>query len=225
MPTPESLKAPFSPGDFYHIVCKSVDGIFLFNDAKDYNVFPERFKKYISDFADTWAYIMMNNHTHHICKIKPLAAVRSFINALPVAEKTKSMLEWSADFTNDLLFDNMMERQMNRFLVSYANYYNNKYTRNGAVFQSPFKRIKISGEGYLQQAIIYVNANAQKHNLVTDFRQYNYSSYHEILAGEKYYTDSNSVIAFFEGKEKFVQLHIDQVAYFYSKGWPSSKIE
>ena len=43
---------------------------------------------------------------------------------------------------------------MNSFLVSYANYINNKYDRKGGIFQKPFKRIAIEGDAHLQQAII-----------------------------------------------------------------------
>ena len=53
---------------------------------------------------------------------------------------------------------------------------------NGGLFQSPFKRSLINGDDHLQQAIIYVHANAKKYGLIKDFRMYAHSSYHEILS-------------------------------------------
>jgi len=108
------------------------------------------------------------------------------------------------------IFDEMIERQMNSFLVSYANYLNNKYDRKG---------------GFLQQAIIYSNANAQKHRIVIDFKQHEYSSYNAAIHNDNYFIDSSNVVAFFGGAEKFIRIHEEQVAFFYGKGWPSSKLE
>jgi putative transposase len=225
MPTPERLKSPFYPGNFYHVVCKSVDGILLFPNEADYPVFLDRFKKFMGDFVDTWAYCLLNNHSHHIWKIKTPEAIQAFIDMLPAEGKTKSMQQWIENMDDAAAFDSMLERQMNRFLVSYVNYYNNKYVRSGAVFQSPFKRVSIEGDAHLQMALVYVNANAQKHKLVDDFSKYRHSSYGSIVEGNNYFVDTVSVLEFFGGLEKFVSVHKEQVAYFYSKSWPSSKIE
>ncbi len=119
----------------------------------------------------------------------------------------------------------MLERQMNSFLVSYANYYNQRYQRKGGLFQKPFRRIEILDDAYLQQAIIYTNANAQKHNIINDFSKYPYCSYQEILQGSGTGIAQKEIINFFGSKEKFETLHKAQVEYYYQKGWPSSKLE
>ncbi len=222
MPTPEELKAPFSSNCFYHIVCKSIDGLPLFHDIKDYSIFLERFKKFNHGFLDIWAYCLLLNHAHFIIKVKSAASIESYISELLPEQRTKTMISFLADTNNESLTDAVIERQMNSFLVSYANYINNKYNRKGGIFQKPFKRIQISSDGHLQQAIVYVHANAQKHGIVNDFKTYGYSSYNEAINN---YTDSKSVIDFFGGVEKYMQVHNEQVAYFYSKGWPSSKLE
>ena len=225
MPTPEKLKAPFLPGAFYHLVCKSVDGILLFYQEKDHEVYLERFKKFLGDFVSTWSYSLLSNHTHYICKIKSVELITVFLEILPEKEKTKSMLQWERQKSNLDLFDEMLERQMNRFLVSYANYLNNKYERRGSVFQSPFKRLQINGEEYLQQAVIYVHANVQKHGVISDYKEHFHSSFNNIMKDDSYYADVNNVLDFFKGKEQFLKIHEEQVAYFYSRGWPSSKLE
>jgi putative transposase len=225
MPTPEELKAPFFSNCFYHIVCKSIDGLPLFNESKDYAVFLERFKKFNGGFMDVWAYCLLLNHAHYIIKIKYPAFIKSFISQLAPPEKTKAMVSFLADPTDESLTDAVIERQMNSFLVSYANYVNNKYNRKGGLFQKPFKRIQISSDSHLQQAVVYVHANAQKHGIVNDFKAYGYFSYSLMMDDGYNYTDSKSVIEFFGGIDKYMQVHNEQVAYFYSKGWPSSKLE
>jgi putative transposase len=225
MPTPETLKAHFSPVEYYHIVCKSIDGLLLFQDNQDYKTFKERFKIFTGDFLDVWSFCLLTNHTHHIIKTKSSASIYQLIHQIPKKERTNSMKRFYEERENEIFFNKVIERQMNSFLVSYANYVNNKYERRGGVFQKPFKRIQIDGEAHLQQAIIYTNANAQKHELVKDYKNYPFSSYLPVLQNDHSWVDSKNVLEFFNGINNFIFTHNQQAAYFYQKDWPSSKLE
>ena len=77
----------------------------------------------------------------------------------------------------------------------------------------------------MQQAIIYIHANAQKHGLIKDFKDYKYSSYWEIINDITSNVQVNDVLQFFGGKDQFIRTHQLQVDHFYNKGWPSSKLE
>ena len=225
MPTPNNLKAQFYPDEYYHIVCKSIDGILLFNDDKDHQVFNERFKKFASDFLDIWSYCHIPNHTHHVIKIKSIDSINHFIKKLAPQQLGFAMKAFIADIDNPILFDNLITRQMNSFLVSFSNYINNKYNRKGGIFQKPFKRIIIENDAHLQQAIIYTNANAQKHGIIDDYKHFQYSSYSHALKNDQYFIDSKNMLQFFEGLANFLSVHDLQVAYFYQHNWPSSKLE
>jgi putative transposase len=225
MPTPAKLKASFIANCYYHFVCKSIDGILLFPDITDYLVFTDRFKKFTDEFLETWSFCLLPNHTHHIIKIKSPETIKNSIATFPLANRTKAMLSFLDDSTNEITFDKMIDRQMNSFLVSYANYYNNKYQRQGGIFQKPFKRIAIDDDAHLQQAIIYTHANAQKHGITNDYKKYPFSSYTAIIKDNEYYTNSKNVIDFFGGIEKFIQIHNSQVEYYYQNNWPNSKLE
>jgi putative transposase len=221
MPTPLEFKAPFQPEYFYHLVCKSIDGILLFKEHTDYKVFLQRFQQFTNQVLDVWSYFLLTNHTHHIVKIKSLATILE--NIKKVTDQTMAMKTLVDDQNNELFFDAMIERQMNSFLVSFANYTNNKYNRKGGLFQKPFRRIQVADDIHLQQAIIYVHA--QKHNIVKDFKEHPYSSYSVIINGNAAYIDNSNVIDFFGGAEKFVSIHKDQVDLYYGGNWPSSKLE
>jgi hypothetical protein len=225
MPTPERLKASFTPGNYYHIVCKSIDGILLFQAETDYTVFKDRFKKFMDTFLDVMSYCFLPNHTHYVVKIKPVAIVAAAVNLYAPENRTKAMCSFLSNSANEAAFDTMIDRQMNSFLVSYANYFNNKYHRQGGLFQKPFKRIHIADDIHLQQAIIYTHANAQKHGIVSDFKKYPFSSYAEIIEENEYYTKSEAVLNFFGGTTKFIQTHQKQVEYYYQNNWPNSKLE
>ena len=177
MPTPKSLKATFYPLAFYHLVCKSIDGLLLFHDNIDYEVFSQRFKKFTGEFFDVWSFCFIPNHSHHIIKIKSIESINQFIRVLSPEDITAAMKAFYSANDDELFFNKMIERQMNSFLASYANYINNKYNRKGGIFQKPFKRILIEEDAHLQQAIIYTNANSEKHKLVDDYKKYPFSSY------------------------------------------------
>jgi putative transposase len=223
MPTPPEFKAPFRPECFFHIVFKSIDGVLLFREDKDYHVFLQRFQQFTNSVLDVWSYSLLSNHTHHIIKIKPLTAVLENIKKL--SDQTLAMKSLLADQNNEQLFDGMIERQMNSFLVSFANYTNNKYNRKGGLFQKPFRRIEVADDIHLQQAIIYVHANGQKHNIVLDFKEHPYNSYFPILKNDTSFIDVNNVLNFFDGPEKFAAIHKSQVDYYYGGNWPFSKLE
>jgi len=225
MPTPIEYKAPFYPGGFYHIVCKSIDGLVLFQEAADYTTFMKRFNQFTEPFFDIWGYSLLSNHTHHVSKIKSVEAITNYIFELEEATRTVAMNSFLVDPKNESAFDSVIERQMNSMLVSYANYYNNKYLRKGGLFQKPFRRTEIHDESHLQQAIIYVNANAQKHQIIHDFKEYSYSSYKATTFNNTDYLNTEAVLEFFGGIENFISLHENQVSYYYSNGWPSSKLE
>jgi len=223
MPTPPEFKATFAPECFYHIVCKSIDGIILFKEAIDNNVFLRRFQQFTAQVLDVWSYCLLNNHTHHVVKIKSVAAILE--NIKKQEDKTQAMKSFLSDQNNEFFFDAMIERQMNSFLVSFANYNNNKYNRKGGLFQKPFRRIQVADDIHLQQAIIYVHANAQKHNIVKDFKDHRYNSYQGIVSADFSFTDTNNVLDFFGGIEAFKRIHKSQVDFYYSNNWPSSKLE
>lgn len=171
MPTPSKFKAPFLTGSFYHIVCKSIDGILLFREPQDYSVFLERFMQFNSPFFQIWSYSLLSNHTHFVVKVAALKAIQEYLEEEKKLQKTVAMNCFLQDTENEKLLDDMLERQMNSFLVSYATYYNSRYNRKGGLFQKPFKRIDIIDDAYLQQAIIYTNANAQKTPAREGFRE------------------------------------------------------
>jgi len=222
MPTPAEFKAPFHPECFYHIVCKSVDGIFLFKAQFDYQVFLQRFQQFTALVFDVWSYCLLPNHTHHIVKIKSPAVILENINKQE--SKTQAMRSFLSDQNSEENFDAMIERQMNSFLVSFANYTNNKYNRKGGLFQKPFRRIQVADDIHLQQAIIYVHANAQKHNIVKDFKDHPNNSYSAIVNDAAFF-DTKSVLNFFGGVEAFKSIHTSQVDHYYTTKWPSSKLE
>jgi putative transposase len=225
MPTPVQFKAPFLPQCHYHIVFKSVDGVKLFKTEENHDFFLKKFSLYLNPFCACLAYCLLDNHVHFVVQVKAITCLRESILAIPEEMRTESMKKsFDKSFGKEIV-DEILERQVNRFMTSYANAFNKKFSRKGSLFQSPFRRIEIKEEAHLQQAIIYVHANAQKHGLVADFKDYKYSSYWEILYHTSAYVQVDEVLQFFGGKDQYINTHQSQIDHFYKNGGPSSKLE
>jgi hypothetical protein len=160
-----------------------------------------------------------------VVQVKEPGLLHQSIIAIPDEARTVSMKKFLLNPGNDQLVDDLIERQVNRFMVSYTNSYNKVYKRKGGLFQSPFRRSVITDENHLQRAIIYVHSNAQKHGLINDYRRYAYSSYHEILSGRYLFVDGCSVLHFFGGIKNFIEQHQFHIDHYYANQWPIFKIE
>jgi REP element-mobilizing transposase RayT len=55
--------------------------------------------------------------------------------------------------------DNGIEKFMHRLGTGYTKYFNNKYKRNGSLFQGPFKSVLIESNEQLLHTSVYVNLN------------------------------------------------------------------
>ncbi len=69
-------------------------------------------------------------------------------------------------------------RQLN---MNYAIYFNKKYKRVGHLWQGRFKSWYVTDEAYLYTLMCYIEQNPLKANMVTELKEYPYSSYHYFL--------------------------------------------
>ena len=225
MPISSKFRAPFYPGFHYHMLFKSIDGVKLFHDRDDRLFFLQQFDLFLRPVVNSLAYALLDNHSHFIVQVKDEKDLIKSVLSVPKQFRTKPMQAFAESLDNDAVIANLLERQVNSFMSSYAIVTNKANSRKGGLFQSPFRRCAVAGDQHLQQAIIYTHANAQKHGIVRDFRKYPYTSYHEILSGNSQHIHAGIVLDFFGGKQAFVQSHKMQVDYFYGHKWPVSILE
>ncbi len=74
----------------------------------------------------------------------------------------------------------MASKAFNNFLAAYAKAINKAYGRTGALFQHHFGRIPVTSDRYFAALVRYIHHNPRKHGFVSDFRDWPYSSYHEL---------------------------------------------
>jgi putative transposase len=225
MPVRPELIEKFEPGKYYHVVCKAIAGKKLFHSDANKLFFLKRYRDLVAPFVKTLAYNLLDNHVHLVIKTIPVTLLTDILRAEPPETVTKTQLRFLGSSEKEVLYHELTEQQFNRLFISYVRALNIQLKTSGHLFERPFKRIAIHDEAHLQQAIIYVHANEQKHGLVNDFTRSAFSSYHNIINKHTDIADSAYVLNFFGSVDLYRNVHATQVKWFYSQGWPSSKLE
>jgi len=74
-------------------------------------------------------------------------------------------------------------KSIKRITVSYVQWYNNKYGREGHLFQNRYKSEVVENEAYLLTVIRYIHQNPIKAKMVDKNEEYSWSSYNEYIDG------------------------------------------
>lgn len=215
MPVAKINHADFHAESWYHIILKSVDGIQLFYDDSDYQVFQKRFNKFTCHWLETAVYCLITNHTHFLCKIKSTEEIQQGLMTIHPAKQTYISKQWSQEINNQSLLNLMILRQFNSFLSSYALYINEKFDRKGGLFQHQFVRKQASDTDYLRQLVLYIHGNPIKHGIAPDFKSYTYSSYPQLINPFSHSSTSTEIIQLFGGIKEFDEAHQQLLPYFY----------
>ena len=84
---------------------------------------------------------------------------------------------------------------------------NKVYNRTGSLFEHPFKRNLIDKSEYFTRVLAYIHLNPQLHGFESDFKNYIYSSYHDIIKDNETFLKKEIVLDCFGSKENFIQYH------------------
>ncbi len=174
---------PIAYETFYHIYNRGNNRENIFVQERNYAYFMELWWKHISPIAETWAYSLLRNHFHAGVRIKSQEDLAGL----------KQIKEPSQYFSN--------------FFNAYARGVNNASQRTGALFERPFKRIPVDSDAYLMRLIVYIHQNPQKHKFVDDFRDWNYSSYHELSSDNPTRLQREKVIQLFGSRADLIRIH------------------
>lgn len=138
--------------------------------------------KHTIQIADTLAFCLLKNHFHAAIYVK-------FKEDLPDIHLKKPS-QYLANFFN-----------------AYTRGVNNATGRSGALFERPFERKLITDEHQLMRLIIYIHQNPQKHTLVADFREWKYSSYHELIGTQQTPLHREKVLELFGSRAGLIKYH------------------
>ena len=179
---------PLTHGNFYHIYNRGNNSENIFIQERNYAYFMELWWKHISPIAETWGYCLLRNHFHAAVYIKNKTDLTGFQNLSGL--KLKEPSQYFSNFFN-----------------AYSRGVNIATQRTGALFERSFNRIPVDSESYLMRLIVYIHQNPQKHKFERDFRNWNYSSYHELTADVPTRLQRDGVMKLFGSQQDFIRIH------------------
>jgi len=178
---------------FYHIYNRGINGENLFVGEDNYLHFLRLYDKYIHPVADTYAWVLMPNHFHLLVRIKE---------------------EKEFDFTNPDRVSNPVRvgtpspsLQFSKLFNSYAQAFNKRHARHGALFERPFKRKLITDEEYLRQVVMYIHNNPIHHEFCDHPLGYPWSSYAACVSVKPTKLHREDVVEWFGDRGNFIAMH------------------
>ena len=190
--------APLQPNTIYHIYNRGNNRETIFRTKENYLYFLKLYTTHFHPWATTYAYCLLPNHFHFLVYILPTPSdsptprVSETLGVLPTPAPTLAPNPSQA-------FSNLCN--------AYAKAFNKANGRTGSLLEHPFGRIPITTDAYYYNLITYIHRNPQKHNLVTDFRDWPHSSYHAILHDKPTRIDKTAVLDWYGSLAQFQEAH------------------
>ncbi|CAM4192950.1 hypothetical protein EWU23_05120 [Cytophagaceae bacterium 50C-KIRBA] len=181
----EHYYTQFNSGEFYHLYNRGIDKKAIFKSRSNYSYFLRQWVKYLEGYLDVIAFSLNENHFHFLVQV-------NHFNESDLAGRTVHQLIVS---------------RLKKFFQSYTMAFNKQHGRVGTLFQTPFKRVLVAKAEDLSTLICYIHVNPQKHGLIHDFRQWEWSSYGKVLQFKKSVVNREFVLEWFGGKKQFVDFH------------------
>ena len=175
---------------YYHIYNRGINGETLFKEKRNYVFFLNKYSKFISPIASTYAFCLLKNHFHVLICTRSEEIIGNCKPPFKIYEP-----------------EQIISLQFSHLFNSYAQAINKRFSRTGGLFETPFRRIEIKEEPYLIQLISYIHLNPVKHRFTEDYTKYPYSSYQLLLEGKSDLLESRTVLDWFGGRREYVDFH------------------
>ena len=172
----------FVEGKFYHVYNRGVDKRTIFLDDYDYSRFLRSMDEFntLNPIGSIYENFFAKKLGHRVSKNKKLVEIVAYC-----------LNPNHFHFIFNQISNKGIEKFMQRLSMGYAKYFNNKYKRNGVLFQGKFKAVHVDTNEYLLHISAYINLNNRVHKLQKlPFR----SSWAEYIGGEKYRFCKKSII-------------------------------
>lgn len=193
----------FTEGGIYHAYNRGVEKRTIFLDEQDYNIFLYYIFIYLA----------------------PSETVLSKYPTLPLRLQGKNLAAEVDLFCYCLMpnhFHLLVQQKtidgISKFIKQLTNaytlYFNQKYQRVGSLMQGPFKAIMISTENSLLHISRYIHLNPIVNSLVTNLKNYQWSSFKTYIANsEEIPIKKNLILSFFSSSKDYERFVLDQVDY------------
>jgi REP element-mobilizing transposase RayT len=172
-------KTEFANGEYYHIFNRGVDKRKIFQDESDFWRFWITMNL-LNDEKDgrmlEWKNFKRKKQQPNVKEFRQ----ESGSDQKPVVAMIAYCLNPNHfHFIFKQLKEKGIEKFMHKISTSYANYFNEKYDRSGALFQGRFKSVHIKNDSKLLYLSAYVNCNSEVHGIAkaSEYKWCSYSEY------------------------------------------------
>jgi putative transposase len=136
--------------EYYHLYSRGVNKMLIFNARRDY----ERFQRLL--------YLANDEKPLHYCDLKP-SQIYTIAQEKPlVSIGCYCLMPNHFHILIKEIAENGITRFMRRLLTAYSMYFNTKYERAGALFESRYKASHVSRDEYLKYLFSYISLNPVK---------------------------------------------------------------
>jgi len=208
-----SRKYPFVTDYFYHIFNRGVNHVSIFNDKTDNIRFINLLKFYNSvEYPIRFSKFMLLS----------LDQRKEIWNRINKSQKYLDIISYSLMPNHfHLLTKQNIDKGITIFLSnlqnSYTKYFNTKYSREGHLFQGPFKAIKIDSEEQLLHVSRYIHLNPYSSGIVrnfTDLNNYEWASFPEYISNLPFeICKKEIVLSKFRDKQSYKDFVYDNADY------------
>lgn len=188
---------PLLPEHYYHIYNRGINGCPIFQKDAHYKLFLTKYAYHVNPFINTFVYCLLGNHFHLLIQVKSEEDIIKSVNDRYPGKQISSI-------------EKIISSQFAHLFNGYCQSFNKDTNRTGGLFESPFRRIEVDSDAYFTQLIAYIHRNPQKHKLINDFRNYNYSSYQSHLSKSSTQLKREYVLKWFGGITPYREFHENQ---------------
>lgn len=137
--------APLPYDEIYHLFNYGVGHRDICIADRDYQIFLEKYKRFLSPVVETYAYTLLPNYFHFLLKIKNEDKIMENRTGLSGPVWLKKLSQHFSNFFN-----------------SYSKSFNRVLGKKGNLFDLPFKRILVDGEIYFK-TLVYLKIRSTIH--------------------------------------------------------------
>jgi REP element-mobilizing transposase RayT len=216
------------PDTSYHIFNHANGFENVFREPENYRFFLEKYRKYISPIAETYAYCLMPNHFHVVVRIRKQEVIKELIRNKDNQNLTSNFFNRASNFSKVRNFGKVEEelgkvaenqeiekyisKQFANLFSSYTQAFNKSNQRMGSLFIKNFKRDLILIKEHFINAVIYTHRNPIHHGFCVCYDQWPNSSYFDIANHKPTFTESLKLLKIFGGHDLFIQKHTDALS-------------
>ena len=103
--------------------------------------------------------------------------------------------------------EEIFEKGIKNFFISYSKSINKKYNRVGSLFQGRYKLSEIITESYYTRIVTYIHQNPVLAGLVQSIEDYEYSSYSAYLSNKSTALKKDDVLEWLGEIRGFIESH------------------